>query len=239
MIRDLLSAFTFLTILPLRLTPGEKPGRAFGYFPLVGLVIGAMLWAFSQIMFDSPLQALLLLFIWIVMTGGLHLDGFADSCDGLLATVNPERRLAIMKDPQVGTWGAVGLILLLLSKFVMLQDVQPLELIAVVVAARLAMVMAAVSFGYARTEGLGGYFRNGLGVGQLLTAVVISALIMAQLAYTHQSINLLLAFVPPIASTYIFGYWASRRLGGGLTGDVYGAICEITELLGLLMFVLV
>src|SRR4051794_36334356 len=106
---DLRSAFMFLSILPMGKThPSDLPGRMFAYFPLVGLVIGIMVSITATIAFlPKELVAFITVIVWVGLTGGLHLDGLADSCDGLLATVPPERRLEIMKDPRVGSWAVI------------------------------------------------------------------------------------------------------------------------------------
>ena len=115
---DVRRAFTFLTILPLGWVEGRKAGWAFAAFPLVGLMIGGLLALIAYFSpFKSELTAFLVLLAWVILTGGLHLDGFGDSCDGLLATVDPARRLEIMKDPRAGSWAVIGLVLLLLGKW--------------------------------------------------------------------------------------------------------------------------
>ncbi len=115
-------ALSFLTVIPMRvagtLQPGDL-GRAAAWFPLVGLMIGGLL-AAAYLglgrMFPGPLAAILVVALWAGLTGFLHLDGLADCFDGMLAAVAPERRLEIMKDPRLGTFGGAGLILHLLLK---------------------------------------------------------------------------------------------------------------------------
>jgi adenosylcobinamide-GDP ribazoletransferase len=230
---DVRAAFSFLTILPLGYAQGRKPGWSFAWYPLVGLVIGGALALIAVLSpFNLSITALLILLAWVILTGGLHVDGFGDACDGLLATVEPERRLAIMKDPRAGTWAVVGLILLLLGKWTTLTTVSPALLIAPPVAGRWAMVCAAYAYPYARRSGLGAYFRDGLGRGQVAVA---SAIALATIALTVRDPLLILIVVGAAALTAaLFGRWAAQRLGGGLTGDVYGALCELTELLCLL-----
>lgn len=230
---DIRAAFSFLTILPLSYAQGRKPGWSFAWYPLVGLAIGgalALMAAFSP--FNASITALITLLAWVILTGGLHLDGFGDACDGLLATVEPERRLEIMKDPRTGTWAVVGLVLLLLGKWTTLSTVPPPLLIAPPVVGRWAMVCAAYGFPYARQRGLGAYFREGLGRGQVATASAI-ALLSVILIVRDLLPFLIVAGAAALAVTLI-GRWATHRLGGGLTGDVYGALCEVTELLCLL-----
>jgi adenosylcobinamide-GDP ribazoletransferase len=230
--RDVAGAFSFLTAIPAHVDPRErKPGWIFTYFPLVGLLIGGILFLGADLRpFPHDLNAFMLLFMWVALTGGLHLDGFADSCDGLLATTTPERRLEIMKDPRAGSWAVIGLIILLLGKWLALRDVPAAWLILPPVMGRWAMVLAASVFPYARgTSGVGGYYRQGLGRAQVMIAGLVA--VGTGLAYGWP---VALVIVVPLTVTGIVGLWASSRLGGGLTGDVYGAICEVTELAALL-----
>jgi adenosylcobinamide-GDP ribazoletransferase len=230
---DMRAALSFLTILPLGNAQGRKPGWSFAWYPLVGLLIGAALALTAAL---SPLHggitSFLVLLAWVVITGGLHLDGFGDACDGLLAAVEPARRLAIIKDPRAGSWAVVGLALLLLGKWTALAAVPPALLILPPVVGRWAMVIAAYSFPYARQTGLGAYFRDGLGRAQVITATAVA--LLAAAASAREVVPLWTAFIIGGVTVFVVGKWAAKRLGGGLTGDVYGALCELTELLCLL-----
>lgn len=227
MLADLLAAFAFLTILPIRTVSTNPPGRIFAYFPLVGLVIGAAVSGVASLQFLSrDITAFLSLAVWAILTGGLHLDGFGDSCDGLLATTTPDRRLEIMKDPRTGVYAVVGLTLLLLGKWVALREVAPLLLVLPPIMGRWALALAAYFYPYARTSGVGAHFRDGLGRAQIVAATAFAGIIVAPFGWPLW----LVALVAPI-TVVIVGRWASSRLGGGLTGDVYGALCELTELL--------
>jgi adenosylcobinamide-GDP ribazoletransferase len=229
--RDLLIALSFLTVLPLPLHHHPQAGRSFGWFPLVGLIIGTGLIA-VQAAAPAPLAPLLVLAAWVVLTGGLHLDGFADACDGLFAATSPDRRLEIMKDPRTGTWAVVGVALLLLVKFTLVGQVEPIWLLLSPMAGRWAIVIAAVVFPYVGGTGLGAYFRQGLTRWQLVHASVFSAAVtVIALSAGQHSAFLMLAV--PLAALGV-GRWAAERLGGGLTGDIYGAVCELIETLFLL-----
>src|SRR5438874_512120 len=113
---SIVAAFTFLTVLPVsklsRPDSDTALGKMFSFFPLVGLIIGLIVSLVASIGFlPGDVTAFITLTVWIGLTGGLHLDGLADSCDGLLATVSPERRLEIMKDPRAGSWAVIGVVL--------------------------------------------------------------------------------------------------------------------------------
>ncbi len=233
---DLRTAVAFLTILPVGYPEGHQPGRAFAWFPLVGLLLGLIVAGVASLrFFPADVVAFLTLAVWVILTGGLHLDGFGDSCDGLLATVTPERRLEIMKDPRAGSWAVVGLGLLLLGKWVTLAHIAPMLLILPPVLGRWSMVLAAYHFPYARPSGMGAYFRQGLGQGQLVTASISSLLVGLTLFWLYpQRFALLVCLITAPLIVALVGRWAAGRLGGGLTGDVYGALCELTELVCLI-----
>ena len=120
--RSLRIAFGLMTTLPFHLpddwSAGDS-GRAAVWYPLVGLVTGALTWLIwkgAMLLFPPFVAGVIALVTWVALTGGLHLDGLADCCDGLFASVSPERRLEIMKDPRTGAFGVIGLILVLLLK---------------------------------------------------------------------------------------------------------------------------
>jgi adenosylcobinamide-GDP ribazoletransferase len=228
---DFLGALSLLTTIPAgKITASDQPGRIYAYFPLVGVVIGGLLALVASIEFlPNAMVAFLTVSAWVLLTGGLHLDGVGDAADGLLATVEPARRLEIMKDSRAGSWAVIALILLLLGKFVAVQTVPPLLLIAPPVVGRWVAALASWAYPYARREGIGGYFRQGLGRPQIITATVLMLLAVGVLALIGHPVALLAPLIG-LALLVGGGRWAAGRLGGGLTGDVYGALCEITEL---------
>jgi adenosylcobinamide-GDP ribazoletransferase len=238
MIADLRAAFAFLTVVPVGYSAGRQPGYAFAYFPLVGLLIGLALCLCAMLPWPGAgVRAFVVLVLWVILTGGLHLDGFGDACDGLLATTTSDRRLEIMKDPRTGSWAVVSLVLLLLGKWLLIAETPPLWLLGPPIVARWSMVLAAYHFPYARTTGLGGYFRAGLGRAQWLAAGLLTFALLLGAAWLIQLRLLSLLLIAPL-TVVLVGRWAAARLGGGLTGDVYGALCELTELCSLLWLVL-
>jgi adenosylcobinamide-GDP ribazoletransferase len=233
---DLRGAFAFLTVLPIGWPDDTAPGRTIAYYPLVGLVIGAVIGGVAQLdQFSPDLTAFLVLLVWIALTGGLHLDGFGDACDGVLATVEPARRLDIMKDSRAGSWAVIGLVMLLLGKWIAIRDLlpDPARLLLPPIGGRWAMVLAMWGFPYARREGIGGYFRAGFGTRQLVAATILTLLASLPATLWGGWITLLALLVAPI-TVFGVGTWIAPRLGGGLTGDVYGALCELTELVCLI-----
>ena len=124
-----LIALQFLTILPLNIKGKieEKDfGRSLIYYPIVGLLIGLFLAGIAYISaFLPPLvTSVLILVAWMVITGGIHLDGFADTCDGFYGNRPKEDILKIMRDSRIGTMGAAGVVMLLLIKFATLSSIR-------------------------------------------------------------------------------------------------------------------
>jgi adenosylcobinamide-GDP ribazoletransferase len=158
----------------------------------------------------------------------LHLDGFMDSCDGLLPPREPLQRLEIMKDSRVGAFGVVGVILLLLIKFSGLLALPVsqrwLVMLVIPMLGRWAMSWAMIRYPRARPEGMGEFFSRGLVAGQVLVASLIAGGVAVLVLWPG---GILLWGSAWLAVTLIARF-AIKRLGG-LTGDVYGAICEVTE----------
>ena len=227
MLSDIRTAFSFLTVLPVGASEWESPGRAFAWFPLVGLCMGSALAALaSQVPLDRDLTAFIILLAWVVISGGLHLDGFGDCCDGLLASKTPEERRRILKDPRAGIWAVAGLFLLLLGKWLVIRAVPIEMLILPPVLGRWAMVLVA-QFTPFPGAGMGAAFRDGLGAPQVIIATATALAVAWQLDALGGA-----ALVAAFALG--FGRWAAGRLGGGINGDVCGAICELSELLCML-----
>ncbi|HNW93531.1 MAG TPA: adenosylcobinamide-GDP ribazoletransferase [bacterium] len=236
---NLKRALALLTVLPVTVSPrpGDNPGAAMAWYPLVGFLLGVALLAVyaatTGLTGAGPggrmLAAALTLALWAALTGGLHLDGWGDCCDGLLCALPRERRLEIMKDPQAGSFAVIGLVVLLLVKCAALTAIRtPWVLLLAPLTARWAVVLAAKFWPNARPGGMGDRFRAGVGPLQLAAATLTcgAAVIVAGLAG-------LLALGGALAALLLVARLAMARLGG-LTGDVYGAIIEGAEALALL-----
>ena len=227
-------AWRLLTAVPLPLVPEnfERPaGPSVGYYPLVGLILGLFLAAAYQLLgrlLPPGLAAALLLIFWAGLTGLLHLDGFMDSCDGLLPPRSPERRLEIMKDSRVGAFGVVGAILLLLLKYnalLALPSAAALPaLITIPSLARWTMTWQLGRYPLVRQEGLSVFFRQGLKPRYLILATVVVIILALSLLGWLGAILLIVTWLVAI----ILARFTLARLGG-LSGDVYGATCEVCE----------
>jgi adenosylcobinamide-GDP ribazoletransferase len=231
----LVLAVRFLTIVPVPGREAEEAGalgRAAWWFPVVGLGLGACLVAADRLLsfvFPSLLEAILIVAVWKILTGGLHLDGLADAIDGI-AGRDAERRIAIMKDPHLGVLGAVALGLCLLISVGALDAVPAPRRSAVLLLApaigRLAPVLIGPLFPAATPgQGLGADFLEGLS--PWATPVQVGGLwiLAATLFGSWSGLLLSLALVPVL----LWAVFMVSRLGG-LTGDALGASVEIGEM---------
>lgn len=211
--------------------------QAVGWFPLVGVVLGVLLYGvdhFSQLVFSSSISAALTLIAWVVLTRAFHLDGFMDTCDGLFGGFSPERRLEIMKDSRVGAFGVAGGSLILLLKYsVLASSTHSLlsVLIMSAVLARWGMALAIFAFSYARENGLGREMKDNVGGAEIILATSIALIA----AWFSSGVMGLMAFALAGVAVWL-GARYILRLIPGLTGDSYGALCEGVELVVLLFF---
>jgi len=235
------AALGFLTIIPSpvrRSLSLDEVGRALPFFPLVGLLLGLVLWLFdtvlSRVLPAMPVNVLLV-GVLVVLTGAMHVDGFIDTCDGAATGRTSEQRLAIMKDSRVGAFGVIGGCLLLLLKFVALSSlplsVRPFALVLMPAMGRWSMVFAVYSFPYARGEAGKGYaFKRGAKSNRMLIAT-LSALAIALVVVSWKRGPILLATV--LLTAFLLCTYIRSRLGG-LTGDSYGATNEAVEVVTVL-----
>lgn len=234
----LITAFQFLTTLPplVRRAPTTRElGRAVGWYPLVGLILGAGLYGLrlaADRFLPPPVASVAVLTAWIALSGALHFDGLLDTCDGVFGGQTPERRLAIMRDSRVGAFGMAGGALLLLTKYAAL-TVLPARATALFLApslGRWAMVLAMFAFPYGRGQGLGRDIKDNLRRQDLILASGV-ALVPALLAGRAGLVTLGITAV----TVLLMATYATRRLPG-LTGDTYGALCEVAEMVVLVIF---
>jgi adenosylcobinamide-GDP ribazoletransferase len=237
-IRSFRSAVAFLTVVPIAAEagrPGERLGRA--YFPAIGALLGLVAGVCFVLVaaLTAPLiAAVAATAVLAVLTGALHLDGVADAADGLFGGKDVAGRLALMRDPRVGSFGLVAVILVLVGDVAALASMSPPQaLLALVIAgaiSRWALLLMIATLPYVREAGLG---VAAAGAHRFFDVVLGSAIaaIVGLLAWRFAIAAALIAVVITLAIRAI----ARSRIGGA-TGDVYGATAELTQLGALIVF---
>lgn len=239
-VTSFLASMQLLTLVPPVIRrPFElrELGGAVGYFPAVGLLLGLILTGIDAalgVLFPEEIEVILLLGSWVVMTGALHLDGFLDTCDGLFGGHTPEARLRILRDEHMGAFALAGGVLLLLLKCATLGAIthRVRVLLVAPTLGRWGMSLAVVTFPYARPKGMGRALKDNAGWREAALATGIG-LVVAWLAAGWQG---LAALGLSGLTVWAGARFAIRRIPG-LTGDIYGALCEVIEVVVLLAFV--
>jgi adenosylcobinamide-GDP ribazoletransferase len=239
----ILAALRFLTVLPVRHGAADD-GRCFAgslfYFPLIGLGIG-LLTALADALLGCILPQAVVALVAIVMLAGisgfLHIDGLADTADGLLSSRPREQKLVIMRDSRTGAMGVTAIVLVLLGKYAALASTDaalvPAALVLMPLAGRCALVFAMAMLPYARPEGgLGALFysrntRMAAGVSVLMLLMVL--FLFSQFAWFHWQ-NVVAIGIALAGTVLLFSAWCRKSLGGA-TGDTLGAVCELSELM--------
>lgn len=225
-------AIGFLTTLPVpsHTLPPDALRRAGTWFPAVGLLIGALLagaaWGLGRL-FPPAVTAVLVVALWAALTGALHLDGLADCGDGLLPPVRRERRLEIMRDPRVGAFGVTVLVLTLLLKAAALASLTvtwPALLLAPIWARWL--ILAAARQPSARPEGMGASLGPVLDTQRLALAALLPLVLTGGVGVWHAPV---LAAAGGAVLAALGVLWLAQRRLGGVTGDVFGAVVEVSE----------
>ncbi|CAM3710794.1 adenosylcobinamide-GDP ribazoletransferase [Castellaniella denitrificans] len=250
-LRLFFTALQFFTRLPVPAWVGFRPAwlqHCTRYYPLVGWVAGgvaALAFWLGQALWPQPVAVLLSMAAGLVLTGAFHEDGFADVCDGLGGAVSRERALDIMKDSRLGTYGVVGLGLMLALKFAVLNALPPAWVAAALLlahpASRLGSALLIWRMRYAREEGKAKPLGRRMRDGEFMTAAacgLLPALVMAVTGVLPAA-GVGWAMAGGLAGAAWMARVLKRRLGG-YTGDGLGAAQQLSELgcyLGLLALV--
>lgn len=243
--RQFLIALQFLTILPIKISAiggfalGGKSkirekdfGKSLLFFPVVGVLIGlALTLALFLLKFLPTLViGVLILILSIVITGGIHLDGFADTCDGFYGNRPKERILEIMRDSRIGVMGVIGIVSLLLLKFSLIvnipQGVLWKVLIIMVAFGRWSQVLACYISEYARKEGKAKCFveyasGDEFRIGTFFTLALFFVLL---------GLKGVVLFTFSLIPALLFINYARKKIGG-MTGDTIGAVSEVSEII--------
>ncbi|WP_339056240.1 adenosylcobinamide-GDP ribazoletransferase [Fusobacterium animalis] len=249
----------------------EKLGKSMKYFPIVGIIVGFILLFFciifnfilKNISYSAvlPLMIIVVILTDLITTGALHLDGLADTFDGIFSYRSKHKMLEIMKDSRLGSNGALALILYFLLKFILLfsltiesREGAIYAIMTYPVVARFCSVVSCASSPYARGSGMGKTFVDNTKTCGLIVATVITLLytigmiFMPFVLFTNYSLPIqiiiksILIIVIIVALSALFAYAFSKlieRKIGGITGDTLGALLEISSLLYIVLILVV
>ena len=232
-----LAALRFLTIVPLTWRC-EQDGRFFSaalaWFPVIGLLIGlaaAVLVSCLIPFFPPSVSAFAAIILLAGASGCLHLDGLADSSDGLLSARTRDRILEIMRDSHTGAMGVIAIVVVLLGKYAALSSLEGSMLICTVIAmplaGRCAIVLTMACLPYARDgEGLGRLFDAS---STRLTSLWALFFLAAVLIFGEWRM-VFAVFIAVLVTVLFFSLWCRSKIGGA-TGDTLGAVCELTEMM--------
>ena len=241
MINDIKVAFAFLTRIPIKHKEEISIQRSAVWFPLVGFVIGIssglIFIGLNELIPAAPSAALTLIF-WILVTGGFHQDGLADTFDGLVGGWNPEDRLRILKDSRHGTYGVLSIVLQLIIQFALLSTLKSqIALLALVTAhtlSRLVPIYFMLTPAAPSHEGMGATYVRTVKKIHVLFATLLTFSLLAPLIGLHL---LVIGTIVGIVSLFFLLY--VRKKIGGVVGDVLGASEQIAESFILLYFVII
>lgn len=232
--KNLLIALQFLTVIPVRIKyiDEKRLSEALVYFPLIGLLLGLILTATNNLLFILGFKQLtidiILVISLIALTGGLHLDGLADTCDAFLSKKNKDETLKIMRDPHIGVMGVLSVASIVLLKIAFLfslsGNLKNISLILMCILSRWALVLAMFLFPYARDDGKAKNFiqGNNLRIFSLTTIIAVSC--TAAIWQLKGAVLILIT----LTATYLMGKFINNRING-ITGDTLGAINELME----------
>ena len=244
-LESIVVAFQFLTRLYLPINVEWDTAnlrRSLMWFGLVGAFIGVILAGamtlFNRFDLIPAVSAIIILLIWIFITGGMHIDGISDMADGFFSMRDKEKTLEIMKDSHVGAFGVITIVFLLLIKFEMLKEFIIIEknvwlLILPPTIARIAAGLVLSFYETTKKSGLGYTFHSSdprifWAIGFVVTLIISSILNIKSLIFIGIA----------ILASNLMALWAKKKIGG-LNGDIYGAIVETVEVIGMVFICVV
>ena len=228
--------------IPLKISYSEKKfGKSIKFFPLVGLIIGLILYFanfliivyLKNIFYNKTIIAIFLIILEILIVGIIHIDGLADTFDGLFSYTKKEKMLEIMKDSRIGTNGAVVLILYFITKTVLISEIittNPKYLIIFPIIARLSTPVNAGLSNYARKSGMSNAIISENGIFEAIFSLALSIILVFYIIDIKGIITIFIAFIFII----IFMLNVRKKIDG-ITGDTMGACLELTSILVLFL----
>ncbi|GEK33226.1 adenosylcobinamide-GDP ribazoletransferase [Kurthia sibirica] len=242
--KGLLLALQFFTIIPIhKELPMTKRHitTMFCLLPYIGALIGclaAVLWWLTENYLDfSPLlTGFLIVFFFVIMTGGLHLDGFVDMSDSYFSYRSMEKRQQILADPRIGAFGAMALLFIVLAKIIIIIELLQQQqltwywLLFIPFLARSGMALYLIQTPAARSDGLGAFFKGKIARSPFISMTLLSLAIgtISLIGWSENSVIPLILVGLTLAASYFFRYWTKKNFNGS-SGDLFGAFIEGME----------
>lgn len=234
MMKSFFLALQFLTVIPVRFkkVSDKDIAKSMAYFPVFGLLLGLVLSGLDQLLFTLNFAQITIDIVLVislcVFTGGMHMDGLADTSDAFLSRKNKEEMLKIMRDSHIGVMGVLSILSVILLKIAFLYSIdkslKPVSLILMCSLSRWSLVCAMFLFPYARQEGKAKSYIQGINLKILLIATVLAlASAIAFWQFKGLCVLLVIAFC-----THLIGKFINNKISG-ITGDTLGALCELNE----------
>ncbi|MDI3519537.1 MAG: adenosylcobinamide-GDP ribazoletransferase [Caldanaerobacter sp.] len=242
-LKALILSIQFMTGIPIPINIDVKEDKIYkiaSYFPVVGLLIGGILYIAYLLLKDLFSREIVMTFLVAfsyILTRGMHIDGLADTFDGLFSNKDREKIIEIMKDSRLGTNGVLALVFMVILKILFLSDIRQSLLFSALlvspVIARLSVVFSiAISKSARGGKGLGGLLLERAGLREFVIALLISTIA----GYFVMPLkDLALLYVIFLSFTYLISKYISKKIGG-MTGDTLGAVNEFVELIAFIYF---
>lgn len=237
--QSFLGAVSFYTIVPLPTIWSPNYFRIARWSSWIGIFLGGFLGILdlilSQLDWPNLTRGGIIVAIWLLLTGGLHLDGAMDTADGLAVT-DPKRRIEVMQDSHSGAFGVMTAVIILLLKTLAMSELDSHRALSLMAAAgwgRWGQTVAIAAYPYLKTTGKGAFHKQNIRLPQDVWLALLPLLglsISYSFFYPTQWIFSVLLILLGGAIAYLSGYWLNRCFGGH-TGDTYGAVVEWTEMI--------
>jgi adenosylcobinamide-GDP ribazoletransferase len=236
MIKSFLMQLGFLTRIPLIKVKFDNKTFSKGiiFSPVIGLMIGGFLagiFLLSSFLNNKILSSIIIVFSLIIITGGLHLDGLADTCDGIFSYRDKDKILEIMRDPRIGANGTIALIMLILFKIILIYSLLNSEniikylLIFPVFARNNIIISSGISNYAGNISGMGEDIVKNTGIKQIIIGIIFTSIICMPVIL----LRFFIFFIISLIFVLTFTFYIKRKIGG-ITGDIIGAIIELTEI---------
>lgn len=241
---NLLLFIQFFTRIPINLNlPCEKKNfrRGSVFLPIVGLIIGTIQWGVYKLFIEVlPLNPtiVIVLLVGVLVTGGLHIDGLGDTCDGFFAFKGSDRIIEIMKDSRIGTYSCIATIFDFLFKYTLIAAIAPKFSVAIIVVpmvSRFTTVFLSSRGNTAKNTGTGNLFIGNVGRVQL---IITSIMTIGILVLIMNPRYVLLLLISGLILSFILNEFCIRKIGG-ITGDILGANNELVEILTLILIAII